>query len=580
MSGDTSECSPTSPSNHKKKKSHSKGFVAKNNSVIGGDSPKTYPNEIVRIGRGENWTKSFAKSDPRWSIMRFFQNFVMKYEVKDNPGLLLINSHSFELKGDIVDQRPAAFSVWRTTSMASIRMMMTGKGTGKGLDIKGKSAMRGKLSGYVPFVQIHNNDLHKKMVGTCPPDTRTRIFFSSEKARDEVRVKMKKVMLDMMEQINEANEAMRTPNIDEDEYEDALRKMIWKMKHPKVTKIDDYSPNCWGVEVPERLLYEAYVMRGDCTRVKGSNMDTGRPSEPQFFYMNLSSTRDSKKKPRAVIWQHDAKNPMDPMSLLMAYEENNSVTPVVSDFDPFLVGTRGVPYKKPLHPEQVKILQWCVEEIDGILKQTNITGNWTRRWLRVLKNAAKNGFHPEIPHYGFGDPMSYSIVKNAVKTLSTTGAVRHGAECFNFYFPQALDEEFLIICPDYFGDLPYKYVSQYELRRFLIDQVDHGFTFPIHPKWVLCDPGWLNVWNKLCASDYPFVQESLDAWYPPESGIRERIREITIAFPRGLICSKKTKSTEDMNLAMLELKRYKTLQRAKSKLHAITTWARNNYTIT
>ena len=32
----------------------------------------------------------------------------------------------------------------------------------------------------------------------------------------------------------------------------------------------------------------------------------------------------------------------------------------------------------------------------------------------------------------------------AVKALRSSGAVRHGAECFNFHFPQELDTEFLV----------------------------------------------------------------------------------------------------------------------------------------
>ena len=48
-----------------------------------------------------------------------------------------------------------------------------------------------------------------------------------------------------------------------------------------------------------------------------------------------------------------------------------------------------------------------------------------------------------MPKYGFGDPKSYAIMKFAVQRLEDSGAVRHGAECFNFYFPQELDDEFL-----------------------------------------------------------------------------------------------------------------------------------------
>ena len=41
--------------------------------------------------------------------------------------------------------------------------------------------------------------------------------------------------------------------------------------------------------------------------------------------------------PRAVVWQVDGEDALNPLSLCVAYEEE-SVRPVVSDFDAFLVG--------------------------------------------------------------------------------------------------------------------------------------------------------------------------------------------------------------------------------------------------
>ena len=45
--------------------------------------------------------------------------------------------------------------------------MMTKQGVGKGLDIKGKSAKKGVLSGFVPFLQIHE-EKHKRKIKTLP----------------------------------------------------------------------------------------------------------------------------------------------------------------------------------------------------------------------------------------------------------------------------------------------------------------------------------------------------------------------------------------------------------------------------
>lgn len=50
-----------------------------------------------------------------------------------------------------------------------------------------------------------------------------------------------------------------------------------------------------------------------------------------------------------------------------------------------------------------------------------------------------------MPQFGFGDPISYSLMELAVNQLNRDGCVRHGAECFNYYFPQMLDDHFLVI---------------------------------------------------------------------------------------------------------------------------------------
>ena len=38
--------------------------------------------------------------------------------------------------------------------------------------------------------------------------------------------------------------------------------------------------------------------------------------------------------------------------------------------------------------------------------------------------------------------------------LKECGAVRHGAECFNFYFPQELDPDFLIVWDGFANEPP------------------------------------------------------------------------------------------------------------------------------
>jgi len=126
--------------------------------------------------------------------------------------------------------------------------------------------------------------------------------------------------------------------------------------------------------------------------------------------------------------------------LLMAYEEHGVVKPVVSDFDCFLLGSRGVKYKEPIPPEQIELVKWSVKNIREVLDERaasdDTTAGWMETWFKVLKKAALKGYYPKTPKYGNGDPKSYEIIQVAVDRLKTTGCVRHGAECFNWFFPQ------------------------------------------------------------------------------------------------------------------------------------------------
>jgi hypothetical protein len=102
----------------------------------------------------------------------------------------------------------------------------------------------------------------------------------------------------------------------------------------------------------------------------------------------------------------------------------------VSDFDCFLVGTRRVHFCKPLPADQLEVLKWCVNKIECLLQkmidnnEDHTSGDsrkpWSRLWLEVMKEAAKEGFYPDIPRFGFGDETSYSIMESAVHRLRLT----------------------------------------------------------------------------------------------------------------------------------------------------------------
>ena len=292
-----------------------------------------------------------------------------------------------------------------------------------------------------------------------------------------------------------------------------------------------------ALDIKESLFWECYVMMQDCSRPANTEWDIGRKSLPPFMEMNLETIRREPgiDEPRAVVYQMSKMNAMEPRTLLMAYEENGRVKPVVSDFDCFILGSRGVRYQLPIPPDQVELLKWSVNNIGQVLDERNSRNaekmDWVDTWFGVLNKS--RGYHPKPPRFGNGDPKSYEIIEVAESRLRDTGCVRHGAECFNWFFPQEIDEEFLVISDTLPGNRKWKKMNVHELQDILIEKIREGFTFPINPKWVLCDPGWKRVYNELLASEHPNVQDSINCWLPPEAGLREQIEEISARHPCG-----------------------------------------------
>jgi hypothetical protein len=496
----------------------------------------------------KDWASRFRRLDPRYRICYFFTEVAQ------------IGVENIEEKGvNLKDLRPilqfffraSVFSIWRPTSFEAIRKMMLGQAVGKGLDIKGKSAKRGKLSAFVPFLQIGENR-HKGLIRTLSKDGAVRLFFppASAKSRDVAVANLKRICEEMLDTCSRAKQVLADENSNKESREEANESLLLEMTDPVIRLIDDCSPQSYGVEIPVRLFWEAFIVRQDITRRSGSQYDTGRPSCPCFQDMNFAALRSKPRQghPRAVIWQNaDPTEPMNPQELLMAYEENSRVLPVVSDFDPFLVGTRRVPFDPidgQLPSDQLEIMKWSVDRIGEILDSPPGPVSWTNRWLDTLKEATSKGFHPEIPRFGFGDPRSCSIMENAVKRFRRgDGAVRHGSECFNYYFPQELDEEFLVIS-DKFDGVSWRYMDTEGMQDFLNAQLDDGYTFPLNPKWIMCDPGWKDIYDKLVASKNETVQASMQIWFPPSSGVREQIEDICARHPSGFQRERKTRRPE------------------------------------
>ena len=205
----------------------------------------------------------------------------------------------------------------------------------------------------------------------------------------------------------------------------------------------------------------------------------------------------------------------------------------------------GLNFEQPLPSDQVELSTWCCRSIERVLKEVSEEGkggqSWTRRWLEVLKKESANGFHPDIPPYGFGDALSYKIVEGAVGKLKRTGAVRHGAECFNYYFPQELDDHYLVMWGGWSDQRKptIQYMDERGLRHFLAKRVTESFTFPLNPKWVLVDSGWYPIFEALCK------RSDVSAWYPPSSGLRELITAIHKKVSHFLLLRLKPRRTGD-----------------------------------
>ena len=179
---------------------------------------------------------------------------------------------------------------------------------------------------------------------------------------------------------------------------------------------------------------------------------------------------------------------------------------------------------------------------------------------------------------GFGDAMSHALIRGAVNDSIThmNGAVRHGPEAFNYYWPQEADDEYLIIWDGLPRDrVQWINVSHDELGAFLLARVKEGFAFPMNPKWVLCYKGWYQIFETMLQTS----PAAVDAWFPPSSGLRERLAEVAAKFPDGFVRLADETSPEaaadgsyreaESALGQLALKRYQTLQRARFKVRRL-----------
>ena len=465
------------------------------------------------------------------------------------------------------------FSVFRPTSKDALRLMMGREGTGKGLNIKGKSAQKGKLSGFVPFLQISEN-AHKKDVEGPPESARVRVYYRTEADRYQALQSFQNDTVD--ESAKRAAASIKRQGTSQSFKLGALKRSSRSHLDDNIEPLDDYveSSRVWGLELPLALLWDVVVLAADISDEKHPEFATGRPSVPAFMSMNLDSIMNP-SEPHVVLFQHVVGEPMHPRGLLIAYEEvtPHQVKPVVSDLDCFLVGTKGKAFAE-LPEEQIELVKWELSNIEAMLKHAaeekkrgKPATPWMNGWLERMRLEKEQGISPPTAGpLGYGDPTSCFIMSEAVAWTCAIGAVRHGAECFNYHFPQNLDNEYLVTWDGFPGAVKFQYMDEKELRKFLISRVSDGYAFPLNTKWVLCDKGWYEVWQALCSAE---GGKRIRPWFPKGAGLRRKVEQIHAKYPEGFPTQDPGSSAGDgsANL-LLELNRFKPQQFLLNKVHS------------
>lgn len=206
-----------------------------------------------RLSRKDAWVQSMLQADPRRRILDFF----LPGDERGPLGLL-------RSLGEVHSGRRVSryFSVWRPTSFDAIGQMMLGRATGKGLNVKGKSAKTGRLSGFVPYIQI-SEEAHKARVGTSPAAAHVRVYYTSARARAAARQQLEEVLEEMTAATDAARAALDAEvasgvALEDEEKEGWLTKLTrWGMEQPTLTPLNEGGQ--LGLEMPERLLWEVCV---------------------------------------------------------------------------------------------------------------------------------------------------------------------------------------------------------------------------------------------------------------------------------------------------------------------------------
>ena len=244
------------------------------------------------------WARQLVQSDPR----RIIHDYLLPGDERGPLGYLRAlgltprvpsanlapHAQSSKDSGDVARGTSRFFSVWRPCNLDAVRMMIIGEATGKGLNIKGKSAKCGELSGFVPFVQIHE-DAHKELVE--PPTVagaRARVYYRTARARSQALRQLNPLLAEMCARAAAARAQLQraaSGAITLEPAEKGAALAASCLVQAELKLVDSFAqvagsaysgPSCWGVEMPERLLWEAYVARQPLGHEPGWSAGSGR----------------------------------------------------------------------------------------------------------------------------------------------------------------------------------------------------------------------------------------------------------------------------------------------------------------
>ena len=150
---------------------------------------------------------------------------------------------------------------------------------------------RNRLSGFVPFLQISDND-HKYEIESSPHDARTRIFY-----RDAVaRATALKALTNVLEELQEAKGAKL------------------QIEEQEMRLILEYEPDAFGLDVPEPLLREVCVRAHARSRALFAYTHAGKPLHARMVHTRyMYACRSTSCDPISRRWSGG--RPVVPQSL-------------------------------------------------------------------------------------------------------------------------------------------------------------------------------------------------------------------------------------------------------------------------